>query len=281
MSAIRTVVAGVSHPAPDDPALLAATELARGTGAALHLVHAYEVPHLHGLPHPGALAEYEAEVRARLAVAADHRLGAEPVCHAFRSPPARAVLRVAKEEGADLVVAGAGGEPHRLGSTAASLLRESAVPVFVARAPVRRPLERVLLATDLSPVSAAAHERGLEVAAALFGEPKAARSLLVVGPGALPAPLPPAALDRAAHAELRAFLRERRPRAGLVQSAIRAGHPAEEIVAEADAWKADLLIVGTHGRVLLGSVAEAVVRGAPCSVLAVPAAGANQVAAAA
>ncbi len=54
------------------------------------------------------------------------------------------------------------------------------------------------------------------------------------------------------------------------------GVPAEVIVAEAQAEQADLIVVGTHGRsglphVLLGSVAEAVIRKAPCPVLAVKA----------
>lgn len=50
--------------------------------------------------------------------------------------------------------------------------------------------------------------------------------------------------------------------------------PAEIIVAHALAIHADGIVVGTHGRrgldrLLLGSVAEAVVRQAPCSVLTV------------
>ncbi len=53
---------------------------------------------------------------------------------------------------------------------------------------------------------------------------------------------------------------------------IRVGHAAEVIAGVAEEWFADLVIVGSHGRgglgrVLLGSVAEAVVRHAPCPVL--------------
>ena len=49
------------------------------------------------------------------------------------------------------------------------------------------------------------------------------------------------------------------------------GNPKEEIVKEAENWDADLIVVGSHGygnvkRFLLGSVAEAVVAHAPCSV---------------
>ncbi len=53
-----------------------------------------------------------------------------------------------------------------------------------------------------------------------------------------------------------------------------AGHPADTIVRVAEERNADLIVMGTHGRtglqhVLLGSVAERVVRLAPCPVLTV------------
>ena len=56
---------------------------------------------------------------------------------------------------------------------------------------------------------------------------------------------------------------------------MRIGVPGDEIAAEAQGWDADLVVVGTHARgwaerLLLGSVAEATVREAPCNVLAVP-----------
>jgi universal stress protein A len=52
------------------------------------------------------------------------------------------------------------------------------------------------------------------------------------------------------------------------------GHPADTIVRIAQERRADLIVMGTHGRtglqhVLLGSVAEKVVRLAPCPVLTV------------
>lgn len=54
-------------------------------------------------------------------------------------------------------------------------------------------------------------------------------------------------------------------------------HPADEIVAEAARWPADLIVVGTHGRrglrrLFLGSVAEGVARMAEQPVLLVRAA---------
>lgn len=52
------------------------------------------------------------------------------------------------------------------------------------------------------------------------------------------------------------------------------GSPAEEIANQARLHKSDAVVIGTHGRrgidrLLLGSVAERVMRMAPCSVLAV------------
>lgn len=53
---------------------------------------------------------------------------------------------------------------------------------------------------------------------------------------------------------------------------MRFGHPVEAIVLAAQKMKADVIVIGTHGRTgmkhaLLGSVAERVARQAPCPVL--------------
>jgi nucleotide-binding universal stress UspA family protein len=55
------------------------------------------------------------------------------------------------------------------------------------------------------------------------------------------------------------------------ETAVREGDPRSTIVNEAEAWGADLIVVGSHGRSglarwLLGSVAQAIVAHAPCSV---------------
>jgi nucleotide-binding universal stress UspA family protein len=59
-----------------------------------------------------------------------------------------------------------------------------------------------------------------------------------------------------------------------VRVALRTGVPHEEIVALAIDERADLVVLGTHGRgglsrALLGSVADRVIRIAPCPVLSV------------
>ena len=55
------------------------------------------------------------------------------------------------------------------------------------------------------------------------------------------------------------------------ETVVREGDPRSAIVDEAEEWGADLIVVGSHGRTglkrwLLGSVAQAVVGHAPCSV---------------
>jgi nucleotide-binding universal stress UspA family protein len=63
-----------------------------------------------------------------------------------------------------------------------------------------------------------------------------------------------------------------------VLAASQRGDAADEIVRYATGHGVDLIVLGTHGRtgvsrLLLGSVAERVIRTAPCPVLTVPAAG--------
>ena len=55
------------------------------------------------------------------------------------------------------------------------------------------------------------------------------------------------------------------------ETAVRHGDPRSVIVDEAEDWKADLIVLGSHGytgikKWLLGSVAQSVVSHAPCSV---------------
>jgi nucleotide-binding universal stress UspA family protein len=65
---------------------------------------------------------------------------------------------------------------------------------------------------------------------------------------------------------------ERLRKSGLnVTTALEEGDPKSQIIDVANDWHADLIVLGSHGRkglnrFLMGSVSEAVVRHAPCSV---------------
>jgi nucleotide-binding universal stress UspA family protein len=59
-----------------------------------------------------------------------------------------------------------------------------------------------------------------------------------------------------------------------IEKEILIGSAKKIIVKEAEDWEADLIVVGSHGygflgRALLGSVSDAVIHHAPCSVLVV------------
>ena len=84
---------------------------------------------------------------------------------------------------------------------------------------------------------------------------------------------------RSAEACLAALLRETKEALGLdrvlARPLVQEGMPARTIVQEAEREGAELIVVGTHARtglphLLLGSVAERVLRTAPCPVLTVP-----------
>lgn len=61
---------------------------------------------------------------------------------------------------------------------------------------------------------------------------------------------------------------------GNIATELIVGPPARSIIEDATEWKADLILMGSHGRgfwkrVYLGSVSSSVVHHAPCSVLVV------------
>jgi universal stress protein A len=133
-----------------------------------------------------------------------------------------------------------------------------------------RPIGRILAAIDFSLCSLAALEYAEELARA-FRAPL----LLLHATGAptMPAEVHERTGDAAAHALTRAS--ERLRDHGLtVRGLLRPGSAAAEIVRTAALEHASIIVMGTHGRtgiprVLMGSVAERVVREAPCPVLTV------------
>ena len=142
-------------------------------------------------------------------------------------------------------------------------------------------LNTVLVATDFSEPSEVAARYGRALAHAFH----ASLHILHVLPDSMALPWATMAdglamadvqrrWERQANECLRRMLPEcqlETPRATLVT---RAGDPVRQIVSYAAETNADLLVLGTHGRgpvahMLMGSVAERVVRTAPCPVLTV------------
>jgi nucleotide-binding universal stress UspA family protein len=71
----------------------------------------------------------------------------------------------------------------------------------------------------------------------------------------------------------RTTIQNRHPTIGLTEEVVM-GVPGQTIIEIAEEWNPDMIVVGSHGRgfwsrALLGSVSDAVVHHAPCSVLVV------------
>jgi nucleotide-binding universal stress UspA family protein len=199
--------------------------------------------------------------------------------------PATAITEEAERFGADLIVLGARGhgaiEEMVLGSVSAEVLDTSTIPVLIAR---DGGLARILLAWDGSP--SAERAASLLEAWAIFAS-AAVRVLTVTetnmpwwtgttevaGPEVIDMYLQALDESRSQRRKLAASMVARLQAKGLTADAeARDGAAAEQILAAASAWGAELILMGTHARtglarLALGSVARSVVHHAQMSVL--------------
>ena len=139
---------------------------------------------------------------------------------------------------------------------------------------------RIVVPTDFSDCSQEAWELARRVAAAPGSELVLAHVLTEVplyGEGVLNIETARKVRDGArkwAEAALEDWVSKARAEGLSARAALPSGVPHQEIVALARDERADLIVIGTHGRgginrALLGSVADRVVRLAPCPVLTV------------
>ena len=205
--------------------------------------------------------------------------------------PASRIFEVATQEAADLLVVGThsrtGLERAVLGSIADRMLRQATCPVLTVRpmperAP-RREIRRICYATDFSPTARAAWPWVVAIASAAGAEvdlvhvtfePVADRHLSAEAIGRM-AQL----LREQGQIEVERFLERSTLPRERIHVRLSPGVPAEQIVHQAQAQGADLIVMGTHGwsgivRWMLGSVAHHVIQTAPCPVLTVAPAGA-------
>jgi nucleotide-binding universal stress UspA family protein len=197
-------------------------------------------------------------------------------------PPGQAILNAAGTCGADLIVVGAtGGKGLRrllLGSVAAEVVREARASVLVTREGPETGL--ILLAVDFSRGADGAVAAAVMEARRRQGRLCLLHSLEVLSPEIAlgePGLLPPAAFGSYPAEDLRASahrrLSEVLARLGVPgEVEVVDGPPAISIGEAAKVHGAELVVVGSSARsgidrFLLGSVAAAVVRDAPSSVL--------------
>lgn len=198
--------------------------------------------------------------------------------------PATAIVSQAQRRRADLLILGSRGLSDIRGFLLGSVSRHAAVhapcPTLIVKRPLKT-LDQVVLAVDASKhsrqaceflcqhlVQEATHVSVFSVATDRLTE-LAAREL----PAAEVQELIQPQIDRAQ--DLVTTYRDRLIKTGCaVTTAVGRGHPSEAILSHAEKLHADLIVVGSRGlegteRLQIGSVAESVLKYAPCSVLVV------------
>jgi nucleotide-binding universal stress UspA family protein len=201
--------------------------------------------------------------------------------------PGSVLVDEATRFGADLVLVGSRGHGPILslvlGSVSAEVIDYAPCPVLVAR---RAGVSKVLLATDGSEPSAAAQEvvrtwpifDGTSIRVVSVAEVEApwhAGIAPTMHAQVVAAFANDVELARAKHARLAQDAADSLRASGRsAEASFRKGDAAGEIIAAAEEWGADLIVVGSRGetglpRLLLGSVARNVLHGSRASVLVV------------
>ena len=268
-----------------------------GRAWSAHVSLLYVVEVLHGLEFDAPFADSSREARRKEA----ERLLGEPATrvnqegltadvHLREGIPSEQIGQVALEQRADLVVVGTHGRTGldhiMLGSTAERVIKQAPCPVLTVRvAPILGEkdvdvppcIRHLLVPVDFSSPSLDALEYAIQVVDR-FG----ARLTLVhvlepiyhdleLGLGRIEQEVQKRTHWEAQLDGLAQVVRERGLEAG---SVVLGGIPSESIVTYARGQGCDVIVMGTHGRRGLsrfryGSVAESVLRQAPCPVLTV------------
>ncbi|MBA3540070.1 MAG: universal stress protein [Deltaproteobacteria bacterium] len=294
---IRTIIVGCDLSAPSDLAIDRAIGIALLHGAKLVLAHAQADDAPIEDVNNAMLAHISQVSAAVRAVSADklaaklaevQALGVTCEIELRLGPPGEVLAELAAELPAELIVVGTHGSTgisrFLLGSVAAETVRHAPCNVLVCRGPgTRTAFARPVVAMDFSPAASRALNHTVDLTL-----PNA--TIEVVHAWQLPAGswgasflglqshFPWNIVRDAVLSGVQAQVdklktqhtRLTRPfHVELVQ-----GPPASVITAVAERGGHDLIVVGTHGhrgfrRLLLGSVADGVIRHAPCSVLVV------------
>jgi nucleotide-binding universal stress UspA family protein len=279
------ILAGTDFSTRSHRALRRAGLLAKARHAELVVVHVVDDDQ------PQDLVEIESREAERILAgqidAIDELRGARCRALVVAGDPFEGILSAANAVDADLIVLGA----HRkqvlrdifIGTTIERVIRIGPYPVLMVNGDAERAYGNVLAAGDMSPPSARAIRVGKDLG--LFDGPRLTfvNGFLTVGASLM-------ARADITRDDIENHIAEERIRTGTELAAfvrgedlqvedwallVREGTPIEVIAATIKDVRPDLLLIGTQGRsgiprVLLGSVAEQVLRSVEVDVLAVP-----------
>ena len=291
MSRFRTILVALDFSEHAEAALDRGIALARESGATLHLLHAYEVPlgaiPIYDVQVPQSMLDAVRDAAARRIEKARAKAEASGVAcqvHLTASPPTPAIVDTARALKADLIVMGTRGlsgfQHVLLGSNAERTVRLAPCPVLTLKpgaAPAK--FARILAPVDFSKQGEAALALAIELAREHQGELHLLHAYdlpagVAMGYGGA---IPQSVWD-GIEAGARASLEqacEPVKKAGVpFETHLVVGPATDAILETAKAERADVIVMGTHGRrgfqhLLLGSVAERTLRLASCPVLTI------------
>ncbi len=295
--ALQRILVPVDFSADADQAVADAIEIARGADAGIDLLHVWRRPIQVGLPEAGFIPIGALDAIRK---ADEERLHAQAVSireqgvrcdtHLIEGIAWHEIVDAVASFDVDLIVVGTRGRTGlkhlAMGSVAERVIRHATCPVLTVKADASRGgirPEVVVVPTDFSPTARRALKLAEQIAAAM-GPSRLILAhayyvpveleVLAGAEGSSSDGLLLGRISEAATAELERMLEELQEAGVSVEYVARHGAPDHVIADIVRENAADLIVMGTHGRtgvsrVLLGSVAEHVVRLAPCPVLTV------------
>lgn len=290
MSRLKKIIVGHDLRGGGKTALRSAVALAGRCDAKLRLVHVMEPRHFHyQVPYP--LAEHHRPERiaeragAKLEeLATSGEFDAQRIEYEVRTgKPFVEVIVAARAWRADLIVIGGPTRPqgHLLGSTGERVMRKAPVPVLVARKPLCPSAKRLLVPTDFSAAAVNAAKEAVALAA-MFGARVFFLHVLDLTPiytydfedAIVPSLVVPPLRPEDIEGEWEAFLGNLSLKKLGWENRTEEGRPVAKIIEHAATVRADLIVMGTHGRsglahMFLGSVAEEIARSASCPILTI------------
>jgi nucleotide-binding universal stress UspA family protein len=290
MRQLKRIIVGHDLGVGGEVALRSGVVLANRSGAALRLVHVVEPLDAyqrisHPLTSPFTLEEIAQKTGARLrALAVSPELAGLQVEYEVRKgKPFVELIITARDWLADLIVVGGVSRTEKpfLGSTSERILRKALVPVMVTKRPLSSEAKTFLVPTDFSSCARKAAEEALMLAKS-FSARVVFFHVLDLNPSytiayahelGVSVPIPPPSPEEI-EPEWEAFLSGLSLEKVDWEKCTEEGQAATAIVHQAKHVQADMIVIGTHGRsglphMLLGSVAEKVVRMASCPVLTI------------
>lgn len=291
MSVMERVVVGTDFSERAGWAEQRAADLARALGCAVDLVHAVDTTGQALLPGRDVDTFIRAALERRAQdLARQHDLVVNAVLESGQAH--RCLLDRADTFTSSLTVLGAHGghfvQDLLFGSTAERVLRGAQAPVLIVKHPPQGAYTRAAIGVDFSPSAQAALRMvsllpPMDLVAVHAVESPFENWLGAAGASREEVEAHHRELTEQARAQMRQFvldlpdaLREAlHAQLDVDRARFEVGYPSQVVASKVVAVRADLLVLGKHGRApgerwLAGSVAERLARTAPCDVLIVP-----------